>query len=134
MPPDIQELYDVALAARENSYSPYSGHKVGAAIRLSDGAVFSGCNVENASFGATVCAERTAVQTAVAARGAVSIVAVMVVTDSTPSWPPCGICRQVLAEFGPNCTVHSANLRGEIWTVPLSDLYPRPAGPDLLSR
>src|SRR5690242_15716831 len=91
----VKDLYKMALLAREKSYSPYSGHKVGAAIRTSSGKIYTGCNVENASFGATVCAERTAIQKAISESGPITVTEVMVVTQADPPWPPCGMCRQV---------------------------------------
>lgn len=94
--PDLAALVVVARAARANAYAPYSRYAVGSAVLTDDGRTFSGVNVENASYGATVCAERVAVWTAVAA-GARRVVAVAVVTAGGGS--PCGLCRQVLAEF-----------------------------------
>ncbi|MEK6580085.1 MAG: cytidine deaminase, partial [Bdellovibrionota bacterium] len=103
-----RELLDTAKAVRKNAYSPYSKVKVGAALRTRDGKIFSGCNVENSSYGATVCAERVAIQKAVSELGGkIEIQELVVVTDATPPWTPCGICRQVIAEFGSNSTIHS---------------------------
>ena len=110
--PEILELYEAAKKARENSYSPYSGFKVGAALRTVDGRIFAGCNVENSSYGATICAERGAIQTAAAAVGSFKIKEILVVTDASPAWPPCGLCRQVITEFSENATLHVTNLKG----------------------
>ena len=121
----IRALYESAARTRALSYSPYSGHKVGAAIRTRSGRVYGGCNVENSSFGATVCAERVAIQSAVAAEGRIEIEEILVITDATPPWPPCGMCRQVIAEFAPGTViVHAANLKGEIESKTLDRIFP----------
>jgi cytidine deaminase len=91
-------LIDAALEAREKAYVPYSNFKVGAAVLTEDGTVYGGCNIENASFGATNCAERTAIYKAVS-DGHKSIKAIAVVGDTSTHTYPCGICRQVIAEF-----------------------------------
>jgi cytidine deaminase len=91
-------LISIALASRTNAHAPYSKFQVGAAVLTADGEIFAGCNVENASYGLTICAERVAVGTAVAA-GHKEIVAVAVASSGGHS--PCGACRQVLSEFGP---------------------------------
>ena len=129
---EVKELFKVALLGRGHSYSPYSRCKVGAAIRLTNGQIFSGCNVENSSYGATTCAERVAVQKAVSEVGTLEISDVMVVTDAHPPWPPCGICRQVLVEFGNRIQVHTANLEGDYQTTPLKELLPNAFTPDHL--
>ncbi|MFM1873936.1 MAG: hypothetical protein RL398_3358 [Planctomycetota bacterium] len=98
-PQQQSALLDAARAVRNHAYAPASNFLVGAAVLSDDGRIFVGCNVENASYGLTVCAERHAVAAAVAA-GARVLTAVAVVTDATPPARPCGACRQVLAEFG----------------------------------
>jgi len=94
----LERLVDAARRARANAYAPYSEYRVGAAIATEDGSIFSGCNVENASFGATICAERGAIARMIAS-GESSPVACVVVTGGDRPASPCGICRQVLAEF-----------------------------------
>jgi len=94
----IKALVEAARAVRAHAYAPYSGYRVGAAIWVADGRVFTGCNVENATYGATICAERSAIAAMVAA-GATGPVACAVVTAGPVPGPPCGICRQVFAEF-----------------------------------
>lgn len=95
-------LIEKAMQAQKNAYAPYSHFQVGAAIQLKNGQTFQGCNVENASYGATVCAERVAIQSAIAAgalKKAGDLIRIAVFTTSNPPWPPCGLCRQVIAEF-----------------------------------
>ena len=133
LPESLKPLYEAAKAARERSYSPYSGHKVGAAVRMSDGTVFQGCNVENSSYGGTVCAERVAIQKAVS-EGHLNVVEVMVVTDFSPPWPPCGMCRQVIAEFSDHAKLHTANLKGEYESFSFEDLQPRAFTPGHLIK
>jgi cytidine deaminase len=129
---EIQALYQAAVNARRNAYAPYSGCLVGAAIRTAAGGLYVGCNVENASYGATICAERVAIGAAVSAEAKPQIVAVMVVTDAEVPWPPCGMCRQVIVEFGSNCMIYCANLQGEIKSTPFAELYPQAFAPEHL--
>jgi cytidine deaminase len=131
---ETNALYSGAVAARENSYSPYSHCKVGAAFRTSRGQTHAGCNVENSSYGATVCAERVAIQSAVAAGGKPEIEEMVVVTDASPPWPPCGMCRQVISEFSkPELKITIANLKGEALQFKLKDLFPHAFTPDFLA-
>ncbi len=95
----METLIQAASAAREKAYAPYSGFKVGAAVLTKNGKIFSGCNIENASYGLTNCAERTAVFTAIAA-GESEFLALAVIADTPRPTAPCGACRQVMAEFG----------------------------------
>ncbi len=127
----IDQLVAAAGEARANAHAPYSGYLVGSAVLTSDGRVFTGCNVENASYGLSVCAERHAVAAAVAA-GCSDFVAVAVVTSSTPPASPCGACRQVLAEFG-DFSVILANLDGEQRISTVRDLLPSAFDPATLS-
>ena len=127
----LPEAYAALLvtAAREaqlSAYAPYSNFAVGAAVLLSDGTVYSGCNIENASFGLTVCAERVAIFSAVAA-GRMDIVAVAVSTSAPKLCKPCGACRQVIAEFsrvGSPIIVISTTLSGLSATDTITDLLP----------
>lgn len=125
-----QELFAVAKTAMDHAHSPYSGYKVGAAIRMSDGKIYGGCNVENASYGGTICAERSAIVSAIAQGSSKVLAEVLVITDSTSPWPPCGLCRQVIAEFAsPTCLVHLANLSGVQQSVEFSKLFPSSFNP-----
>jgi cytidine deaminase len=125
--PFIERLMSAAAAAREHAYAPYSRFQVGAAV-LANGEIYTGCNVENASFGLAICAERTAVFAAIAA-GRRRIDAVAIAGDPNSPTAPCGACRQVLHEFGPEMTVilHS---NGEPIVQPLTSLLPLAFGPD----
>lgn len=127
------QLIDLANEARTRAYAPYSRYQVGAAVQADDGRVFSGCNVENASYGLTVCAERVAVFSAVAA-GVKRISAVAIATPSRGA--PCGACRQVLLEFGgPELTVLLVDPQGGRRDRTLGQLLPEAFGPDdLLAR
>lgn len=100
-----ESLIAAARRAAQNAYAPYSHFHVGAAILLDNGQVFAGCNVENVSYGLTNCAERAAIFAAVSALGTVKIRAVAVVNDRNVACSPCGACRQVIAEFGPQADI-----------------------------
>ncbi len=117
-------LLERARTAREYAYAPYSGFRVGAAVLTADGRIFGGANIENASLGATVCAERVAIWQAVAA-GQRRLVALAVLADTPTPVAPCGLCRQVLQEFAePDCQVVLANLQGQFQVVPFDQLLP----------
>lgn len=123
-----------AVRVRKNAYAPYSKFQVGAVLIDDRGRSHGGCNVENASYGATICAERTAVLRAVA-DGATSIRHVVVVTDMNPPAPPCALCLQVLSEFSNDATrIWIADLRGVSEVLKISDLLPRHFGPKSLAR
>ena len=116
-------LVAAATAAREKAFAPFSKFKVGAALEADDGTIIPGCNVESASYGLTMCAERVAIFRG-AADGFRCFKRVAVVTDTDVPTPPCGACRQLLWEFAPDAEVLLANLRGDVvkWTV--KDLIP----------
>jgi cytidine deaminase len=128
----VQHLLEAAIAAAGRAYIPYSHYPVGAALRAQDGMVFSGCNVENASYPVTICAERTALVKAVS-EGYQKFDLLVVVTRNGGS--PCGMCRQMLFEFAPQLRVITADLSGTIFTDSvLSDLLPNGFGHDSLVR
>jgi cytidine deaminase len=121
----LKELARLARAARRRAHAPFSHFKVGAALRTRSGEIVTGCNVENASYGLTLCAERVAVFKAVS-EGMKRFDAVAVVADSKLLTPPCGPCRQILWEFCGDITVHMEDLRGRSRTLKLSELLPFP--------
>ncbi len=127
-------LAQTALDVREKAYAPYSHFKVGAALLGDTGQVFIGCNVENASFGATICAERMAVGAAVS-QGVQHFVKLAIATGSQPPGSPCGICRQVLHEFSPDLEIILVNPAGQLRRAILKDLLPLGfSGADLESK
>ena len=119
-----QELIDAAIAVRENAYAPFSEFRVGAALETEDGEIISGCNVESASYGLTVCAERVAIWKAIS-QGKRKIKHIAVVADTEELTPPCGVCRQIIWEFGGDIPVILANLKGKTEVVQMKDLLPR---------
>ncbi len=126
-----QELIQIALNARQKAYVPYSHFQVGAALLGKSGRIYSGCNVENASFGATICAERTAVVKAVS-EGETDFEALVVATDGRMPAAPCGICRQFLAEFGLELILILVNLEGKKIETTLAEYLPGAFGPKSL--
>ena len=119
---EIQKLMDCAIKARENAYSPYSHFAVGAALLCEDGTLYEGCNIENASYGLTNCAERTAIFKAVS-EGHIKFKALAVVADTERPCAPCGACRQVMAEFKIPLII-MGNLMGNIKIVTIEELLP----------
>ena len=119
---EIQKLMDCAIKARENAYSPYSHFAVGAALLCEDGTLYEGCNIENASYGLTNCAERTTIFKAVS-EGHIKFKALAVVADTEGPCAPCGACRQVMAEFKIPLII-MGNLMGNIKIVTIEELLP----------
>lgn len=122
---DEQRLIDAAMKVRDNAHAPYSNFKVGAAILAGGGNIYSACNVENASYGGSVCAERNAMASAVAA-GEKTFTQLAIVTQSDPPAAPCGLCRQVLVEFCDDLPILLCNLKGDLIRTTLKDLQPLP--------
>jgi cytidine deaminase len=127
------ELARLALAARSNAHAPYSRFTVGAALRAEDGRTFTGANVENASYGLSICAERSAVATAVTA-GARRFVGIAIATPTSPPSGPCGMCRQTLAEFALDLPILLVNDRQERIETTLAELLPLAFHGDVLPR
>jgi cytidine deaminase len=119
-----ETLFEAAKKVRENAYCPYSEFKVGAALITKSGKIYTGCNVENASYGAAMCAERAAIFKAISEEGKPEIKEIWVVADSDPPTPPCGMCRQVISEFCENIPIHLANIAKKVKTHSSSDLLP----------
>lgn len=127
-----EKLREAAIAATNYSYSPYSQAKVGSAILTNTGEMFTGCNIENSSFGGTVCAERVAIWKAVSTQKC-TIDTVYVYTQD--GWPPCGMCLQVLSEFStPSTTVIIGDASGKEETIPLRELLPKAFTPEHLIK
>lgn len=127
--PDLLELVEAAAAVRDLAYAPYSGFKVGAALRTAKGRIALGVNVENASYPVGCCAERSAVCAAVTA-GEREFVSIAIVTDADMPAAPCGLCRQNLCEFGLDLELVLASERGALWLTRLSALLPSAFTPD----
>lgn len=123
---DLAPLIDAARAARENAHAPFSKFKVGAAVRAKSRKIYGGCNIENASYGLTLCAERVAIFKAISDGERSGFDAIAVVTDTENLTPPCGACRQIIWEFCGDVEVVLANLQGKTETFRASELLPRP--------
>jgi len=129
--PQWDHLLKVAIEAREKSYSPYSHYKVGAALLTTHGKIYTGCNIENAAYTPSNCAERTAIFKAVS-EGDQDFAAIAVVTINGGA--PCGVCRQVIREFAPNLTIIVGSIAGDYQVLSLPDLLPDSFGPENLPR
>jgi cytidine deaminase len=121
----MNKLVEAAIEARQHAHAPFSHFQVGAALEDQSGRIFTGCNVENATYGLTICAERVAVFKAIS-EGARKFVRVAVAADTDVLTPPCGACRQILWEFCGDVELTLANLQGKTETLRLKDLFPRP--------
>ncbi len=128
-----RELADVAYGMLKRSYVPYSKFPVGAALLCADGTVFTGCNIENAAYGSTICAERTALVKAVSEGHLDDFVRIAVVGESEDYCWPCGACRQMLCEFAPGLEIVVGNGKRELTTVTLDQLLPHSFGPKNLN-
>jgi cytidine deaminase len=121
---DKLDLMQRAIKARDNAYTPYSKFNVGAALLSKDGEIFEGCNIENASYGLTNCAERTAIFKAVS-EGTRGFTAIAIAADTEGPCSPCGACRQVIAEFcAPTMPVYLTNLKGDVLETTVEALLP----------
>lgn len=120
---NMKKLIKLAIEARKKAYAPYSRFKVGAALEAANGKIYTGCNVENSSYGITVCAERVALFKAVS-EGVKKFKKLVIVADTRKPCPPCGICRQALIEFAPHLEIVMANTKGKTRTLKLADLLP----------
>lgn len=127
------ELIAAARKAREHARAPFSQFKVGAALETAAGAVYSGCNVENATYGLTLCAERVALFKALS-EGESCFSRIAVVADTATLTPPCGACRQILWEYCGDIEIILANLDGRTETLRLSSLFPRPFDAGFLEK
>ena len=127
-----EELKAAAVTMLDRAYCPYSHFAVGAALECADGTVFTGCNIENAAFSPTICAERTAVAKAVS-EGHTDFVRIAIAGRSADFCVPCGVCRQVLREFAPGIEVICLNGKGEEQVFTLSELLPHSFGPEFLA-
>jgi cytidine deaminase len=122
---EYDALIAAAKRARENASAAFSNFRVGSALRAVSGRIFGGCNVENATYGLTVCAERVAIFKAIS-EGERGFDAIAVVTDAETLTPPCGACRQIIWEFCGDVPVIMANLKGKIEVVKMRELFPQP--------
>jgi len=118
-------LIEAAKQVRENAHAPFSNFRVGAAVRASSGRIFGGCNIENSTYGLTLCAERVAIFKAIS-EGERGFDAIAIVTDTDTLTPPCGACRQIIWEFCGDIPVTLSNLKDKSETLQMRDLFPRP--------
>lgn len=119
-----EKLIEAARKVRENAHAPFSNFKVGAAIKTKSGAIFTGCNIENATYGLTICAERVAIFKAIS-EGETEFTQIAVVADTDELTPPCGACRQIIWEFCGDIPLTMANLKDKAETLAMKELFPR---------
>ncbi len=120
----FHKLFSAAKSYLPRAYSPYSKVKVASAVLMDNGKIYGGCNIENASYGGTICAERVAITKGIS-EGAKKIKSVLVVTNQKSIWPPCGLCRQVIAEFADSqTTIYCADLKKNFTQSQFRDLFP----------
>ncbi len=127
MKKEYEKLIKEAEKARKKAYTPYSKFKVGAAVLCDDGKIFSGCNIENASFGLSICAERVAFFKAIS-EGSTKIKAIAVIGNTNKPCSPCGACRQVISEFGEDIPLIMTNLKGDVMIKKIKELLPEAFG------
>lgn len=131
----LSKLKTLANKARQKAYAPYSHFKVGAALLTQDGKIFTGCNIENASYGGTICAERTAILKAISEGGKAPLQALHVSSSADQPWPPCGLCLQVMAEFcSPSTLVSTSGRSGQGKLYRFSELLPESFDPGYLKK
>lgn len=133
MSDERKKLIEIATKARENAMATFSDFRVGAALETASGKVFTGCNIENASYGLTVCAERVAIWKALS-EGERDFAQICVVADTEELTPPCGACRQIIWEFCGDVPVTLANLHGASETAQMSELLPHAFGREFLEN
>ncbi len=124
MKKQFEKLAEAARSAREKAFAPFSGFKVGAALQTESGKIFTGCNIENASYGLTLCAERVAIFKAIS-EGERNFTKLAVVADTDSLTPPCGACRQIIWEFCGDAEIILSNLEGKVEVMKMSELLPR---------
>lgn len=131
---EFEDLFSAAEKTLDKAYSPYSGFRVASAALMNDGQIYTGCNVENASYGATICAERVAMCKGVS-EGARHVKSLLVLTDTPDPWPPCGICRQFLLEFSyADTKVYISNLRKKAKSYTVTELCPDSFSPKYMDE
>jgi cytidine deaminase len=131
----LKKLKEKAEKYRKRAYAPYSQCHVGAAVLTQDEKIFGGCNIENASYGGTICAERTAILKAISEKAQTPLKAISVASSSDEAWPPCGLCLQVMSEFcAPETVISISGLNNRVQRLHFKDLLPKSFTPDFLTK